>query len=59
MNLKMKTQSGHAITEWTVATFILIMAMFVPWNGEQSAVSMFMDAARTNHANSSYPLSLP
>ncbi len=54
-----KKQHGQATTEWTVATFAMIVALFIPWNGQQSAVSLFMDAVRTHHANSSYTLSLP
>ena len=54
-----KKQRGQATAEWTIATFAMVVALFVPWDGHQSAASLFMDAVRTNHANSSYSLSLP
>ena len=59
--LKSRTnkQNGQATLEWTIATFALVVALFVPWNGNDSAVSAFMKAVRINHANSSFVLSLP
>ena len=54
-----KRNQGQATVEYTVATFALLVAIFVPWDGEQSAAVKFMEAARQFHANSSFALSLP
>jgi len=54
-----KKQNGQAMAEWSIATFVLIVALFIPFNGQESAVSMFMDAVRTNHKNTTFSLSLP
>ena len=54
-----KNQRGQASTEWTIATFIIIAALFVPFTGDKSAVSLFMDAVRTHHKDTSFILSLP
>lgn len=51
--------SGQSLTEYLVATSALLVALFVPWNGEQSAVVQFLQAVRAFHANASYALSLP
>jgi hypothetical protein len=59
MSKRINRQRGQAMTEWTIATFVLIASLFVPWDGHQSAVSMLMDAVRTNHQNSSFTISLP
>ena len=52
-------QKGGATIEWTVATFALTVALFVPWDGNQSAMAQFMDGVRTFYANSTFSLSLP
>lgn len=54
-----KRNSGQSTVEYTVATFALLVAIFVPWDGDQSAAVRFMEAARQFHANSSFALSLP
>lgn len=56
--MKKYTQGSISI-EWIIATSTLVVALFVPYNGEDSAVSMFLKAVRDAHANSSYSLSLP
>lgn len=55
----MRRNSGQSLTEYLVATSALLVALFVPWNGEQSAVVQFLEAVRTFHASASYALSLP
>ena len=52
-------QSGQSTIEYTVVVLALMAALFIPWNGEQSAVAQFLDAVRDFHANSSFALSLP
>lgn len=47
------------MTEYVVITSTLLVALFVPWNGEQSPVVQFLQAVRAFHANASYALSLP
>jgi len=59
MKRVLKKQHGQATAEWSVATFAMVAALFVPWNGEDSAAALFMDAVRTHHANTTYSLSLP
>ena len=54
-----RQEGGQVLTEYTIATLALIVALFVPWNGQPSAVANFMDKARTYHKQASYPLSLP
>lgn len=55
----MRRNSGQSLTEYLVATSALLVALFVPWNGDQSAVVQFLEAVRTFHASASYALSLP
>lgn len=50
---------GQSLTEYTVITSALLVALFVPWNGEQAPVVQFLEAVRAFHANASYALSLP
>jgi len=52
-------QKGGATVEWTVATFALTVALFVPWDGNQSAMAMFMDAIRAFYASTTFSISLP
>lgn len=54
-----KHQKGQTVTEYSIATFALVVALFVPWNGEPSAVARFLDAVRAYHTQASFPLSLP
>ncbi len=54
-----RTQRGNASVEWTLITFALLAALFVPYDGQQSVATMFMEAVRDFYANSSFPLSLP
>ena len=54
-----KYQKGTISVEWTLITFALVFALFVPFNGEKSAAVQFMEGAREFHANSSFVLSLP
>ncbi len=50
---------GQASVEYTIATVILIVALFVPWNGERAPVVLFLEAVRDFYANASFVLSLP
>jgi hypothetical protein len=52
-------QRGQATAEWTIATMILIGALFVPYNGKDSAMSNFMKKLRSYNADSTYFISLP
>jgi len=52
-------QSGQAIPEYAIIAFLMIVALFVPWGGQPSAVAQFLNAVRTYHTQASYPLSLP
>lgn len=52
-------QVGHVSAEWLIATAALLIALFVPVDGDQSAVAMFVQAAKDYYANSMYSLSLP
>lgn len=47
------------MTEYSIAIFALVVALFVPWNGEPSAVARFLDAVRAYHTQASFPFSLP
>jgi hypothetical protein len=52
-------QRGFSTTEWVALTFWLLLALFVPFGDNPSAVAMFLQAVRDFHANASFPLSLP
>lgn len=54
-----RRQAGHVSAEWIVATTALVVALFVPFDGDHSAVAMFVQAVKDFHANSMYSLSLP
>jgi len=56
---KLSNQKGTVSIEWTLITFALVFALFVPFQGDKSAVVKFMESARQFHANSSFVLSLP
>lgn len=50
---------GQITTEYLVVTLALVLALFIPWDGQQSAIVQVLQAVRLFHANSSFPLSLP
>ena len=52
-------QGGQVISEYSIAMFALLVALFVPWNGEASAVATFLNSVRAYHTQASFPLSLP
>jgi hypothetical protein len=52
-------ENGQVISEYSIALFALLVALFVPWNGETSAVANFLNSVRAYHAQASFPLSLP
>jgi len=54
-----KHEKGQTMTEYSIVFFMLLVALFVPWNNEPSAVARFLDAVRTYHTQASFPLSLP
>jgi len=55
----LRIQRGNASVEWTLVTFALLTALFVPYDGQQSVATLFMEAVRDFYANSSFPMSLP
>jgi hypothetical protein len=50
---------GQSTMGYTVATAVLMMALFTPWDGQSSIMVQFLEAVRELHANSTYVLSLP
>jgi len=56
---RQKQQRGQTMSEYAIVFFMLLVALFVPWGGEPSAVARFLDAVRTYHTQASFPLSLP
>lgn len=52
-------QLGHVSFEWTLVTLIVMTALFLPLDGDKSAVVSLMDAVRSYHANASFAFSLP
>lgn len=55
----MRKITGQVSAEWLMVTAALIIALFVPFDGNQSAVAMFVEAVKDFHANSMFSLSLP
>ncbi len=54
-----RIERGQVSTEWLIVTAVLMAALFIPIDGDQSAVAMFVQAVKDFHANSVYSLSLP
>lgn len=52
-------QLGQSTISYAIATSIMVFALFVPWNGNPSAIVQFMQGARQLHQNVTYVLSLP
>jgi len=50
---------GQSSVGYVIGTSVLVIALFVPWGGQPSAMVQFMEGVRALHANSSYSLSLP
>ena len=56
----LKQQRGSTSTEWTVATLILLAALFVPAGaGGQSAMGFMMESLQNFHKHTTYVYSLP
>lgn len=55
----MNTQRGNVSAEWIIATAVLVIALFVPVDGDKSAFALFLDGARNFHEHISYMLSFP
>lgn len=47
------------MAEWLIATMAMMLALFVPFDGDHSAVALFVQAVKDLHANTMYSLSLP
>jgi hypothetical protein len=54
-----RKNSGQSTVSYIVATGAIVIALFVPFGGQQSAMVQFMDGVRSLHANGTYSLSLP
>ncbi len=54
-----KKQKGQSTVSYIIATSVMVVALFVPWGGQPSAVVQFLEGARALHAASTYNLSLP
>lgn len=52
-------EGGQVISEYSIVLFALLVALFVPWNGDPSAVANFLNSVRAYHTQASFPLSLP
>ena len=52
-------QRGHVSTEWTVATLLMLGALFLPIADGQSAMALLMENVQGLHKHSSFVLSLP
>jgi hypothetical protein len=52
-------QKGSVTAEWLVITLVMIAVFFIPFDGNQSALSLLMDAIRLNYASASHAASLP
>lgn len=53
-------QRGHVSTEWTVATLLMLGALFLPIAGDgQSVLALLMESVQGLHKHSSFVLSLP
>jgi hypothetical protein len=52
-------QIGGSTTEWLIITVIFTLALFVPFDGERSALGMVVDAVKEYNENSSFIISLP
>lgn len=58
--VSLKRQAGSVSLEWTLATLVMLVALFVPLPGaDRSLMALFMDALRGFYMNTSYLLSLP
>lgn len=52
-------QRGHVSTEWTVATLLMLGALFLPIADGQSVMALLMESVQGLHKHSSFILSLP
>ena len=52
-------QRGHVSTEWTVATLVMLGALFLPIADGQSVLALLMESVQGLHKHSSFVLSLP
>ncbi|WP_416394995.1 hypothetical protein [Allohahella sp. A8] len=59
MQASLFSQRGQVTAEWLVGTLILVLALFVPLNGEDSAVSLMMTAIRDHYSAASFVASMP
>lgn len=55
----MTWQQGHTTTDWLVASSIVLAALFIPFDGHNSAVALFIEALRSFYGSSTFALSLP
>ena len=57
--LGLYSQKGQSTITYAIATSIMVISLFVPWNGNQAAIVQFMEGVRDYHKNVTYVLSLP
>lgn len=57
--MKRQRQTGHVSTECIVISTAMVIALFVPWDGEQSAMAMLVQGVQSFFSHGSYVLSLP
>ena len=51
--------TGQSSTGYIIATAVLVLALFFPWNGEPSVMVQFLNAVRDLYSNDTYVISLP
>lgn len=55
----LKKHKGQSTVSYIIGTSVMVIALFVPWGGQPSAMVQFMEGVRALHATSTYSLSLP
>lgn len=59
MKHALNKMTGQSSTGYIIATAVLVMALFFPWNGEPSVMVQFLNAVRDLYSNDTYVISLP
>jgi len=57
--MSLKKNNGQSTVSYIIGTSVMVIALFVPWGGQPSAMVQFMEGVRALHAASTYSLSLP
>ena len=50
---------GNVTVEWTLVTILLFGALFLPVDGERSAMELFVEAVQDYNGGTTFLLSLP